>query len=251
VSQPAGIPPRRLPLVLGVTGVVIAAVVAISVAVNQADNAGVTPSPTPTPVAVTSASPSATPCHNARFGTTLQPQDAPADVHKYAAAPATQIDVTKLYEATIHTARGDIVLCLQPALAPNTVNNFVVLARNHFFDGIPFHRVVAKFVIQGGDPSCIGNVPAPPATPGTGCGSGGPGYAFNDEPVQGKYTSGCVAMANSGKNTNGSQFFICIADDTTLPASYNLFGTVESGLNVALQIQQGDVMESVTVKESA
>lgn len=249
-QTPSGIPPRRLPLVLGVTGVVIAAVVAISIAVNQADNAGVTPSLTPSAVAVTSASPLATPCNTAEFGAALQPESPPTDVHKYSGAPATQIDIGKLYEATIHTARGDIVLCLQPLLAPNTVNNFVVLARNHFYDGIPFHRVVAKFVIQGGDPNCINNTPPAPATPGTGCGGGGPGYSFNDEPVKGKYTTGCVAMANSGANTNGSQFFVCTADDTSLPASYNLFGTVASGLNVALQIQQGDVMESVTVKES-
>ena len=249
-QTPSGIPPRRLPLVLGTTGVVIAAVVAISIAVNQADNAGVTPSPTPTPVAVTSAA-AATPCHNTEFGAALQPQNAPTDVHKYTAAPDMQIDVTKQYEATIHTAKGDIVLCLLPGLAPTTVNNFVVLARNHFYDGIPFHRVVPDFVIQGGDPNCINNTPPAPATPGTGCGGGGPGYSFNDEPVKGKYTVGCLAMANSGPNTNGSQFFICTTDDSSkLQPSYNLFGAVESGMNVALQIQQGDVMETVTVKES-
>jgi len=237
--------------VIGTAAVTIAAVVAISIAVNEANTAGVTPSPTPTPVAVRTpgASPAATRCNGQEFGADLPSVNAPADVHKYTAAPAEEIDTAKLYEATIHTAKGDIVLCLQPSLAPNTVNNFVVLARNHFYDGIPFHRVVSGFVIQGGDPNCIGKVPQPPASPAAGCGSGGPGYSFKDEPVKGSYTAGCVAMANSGKDTNGSQFFICTADDSSLAASYNLFGAVQSGMNIALQIQQGDVMQSVTVKE--
>jgi cyclophilin family peptidyl-prolyl cis-trans isomerase len=149
-----------------------------------------------------------------------------------------QIDTTKLYEATIATARGNIVLCLQPDLAPITVNNFVTLARNHFYDGLKFHRVVASFVVQGGDP--------------LGTGNGGPGYKFNDEPVHQQYSLGALAMANSGVNTNGSQFFICIADDTTkLQPLYNLFGQVTSGLAVAQAIQQGDVMTSVTVTQQA
>jgi cyclophilin family peptidyl-prolyl cis-trans isomerase len=175
------------------------------------------------------------PCAGKAFGAPLQPKDAPSDAHKYSAAPPTQIDSSKLYLATITTKRGDIVLCLQPSIAPKTVNVFTVLARNRFFDGLTFHRVVAQFVIQGGDP--------------TGNGSGGPGFSFADEPVQGDYTAGCVAMANAGPNTNGSQFFICIADDTTLPKQYNLFGSVDSGLDVAKQIQQGDVMQTVVVRE--
>ena len=180
---------------------------------------------------------SPTPCASATFGSPLAPKDPPSDVHKYAAAPATQINPAKLYEATISTAKGDIVLCLEPSLAPNTVNNFVVLARNHFYDGLTFHRVVSGFVVQGGDPS--------------GNGSGGPGYQFNDEKVTGAYTAGCVAMANAGPNTNGSQFFICSADDSQqLQPLYNLFGYVQSGFDVVLQIAQGDVMQSVTVRES-
>jgi cyclophilin family peptidyl-prolyl cis-trans isomerase len=175
------------------------------------------------------------PCAGKAFGPALQPKDAPSDVHKYSAAPATQIDATKLYLATIVTPKGSIVLCLQPSIAPKTVNNFVVLARNHFYDGLKFHRVVPSFVIQGGDPA--------------GTGAGGPGYAFADEPVQGNYTTGCVAMANAGPNTNGSQFFVCIADDTQLPKQYNLFGSVNSGVDVAQKIQQGDTMTSVVVRE--
>ncbi|HEV7679648.1 MAG TPA: peptidylprolyl isomerase [Candidatus Dormibacteraeota bacterium] len=178
-----------------------------------------------------------TACSTASFGSAMQPKDAPSDVHKYSAAPATQIDSSKLYLATIKTAKGSIVLCLQPKLAPNTVNNFVVLTRNHFFDGLTFHRVVANFVIQGGDPA--------------GNGTGGPGYKFADEPVQGNYTPGAVAMANAGPNTNGSQFFICTADDTSLPKSYSLFGNVSAGMDVVLKIVAGDAMQSVTVQEQS
>ncbi len=175
-------------------------------------------------------------CSAATFGPNLPPLGEPTDPHVYSAAPPTQIDITKLYRVTITTKRGPIVLCLQPSLAPVTVNNFVALARNHFYDGLTFHRVVAGFVVQGGDPK--------------GDGSGGPGYQFNDEPVRQSYVLGAVAMANSGKNTNGSQFFICIADDTTsLAPSYNLFGKVASGIDVAQAIVQGDVMQSVTVAE--
>jgi len=129
-----------------------------------------------------------------------------------------------------------IVLCLDPKLAPNTVNNFVFLARNQFYDGLKFHRVEANFVIQGGDPK--------------GDGTGGPGYQFKDEQVTGEYTTGAVAMANSGPNTNGSQFFICTVDDTKkLQKLYNLFGYVQRGMDVVLKIAAGDVMTSVTVQE--
>ncbi|HEY7068923.1 MAG TPA: peptidylprolyl isomerase [Acidimicrobiales bacterium] len=150
--------------------------------------------------------------------------------------PAYEIDDSATYEVTIATDKGDIVMELQPRLAPNTVNNFVALARQGYYDNVTFHRVVPEFVIQGGDPE--------------GSGRGGPGYKFNDEPVQGEYTLGAVAMANAGPNTNGSQFFICIDDCTRkLDKAYNLFGYVTSGLDVTQQIRQGDVMRSVTVNE--
>jgi len=153
-----------------------------------------------------------------------------------ATPPAYEIDDSATYEVTIATDKGDIVMELQPRLAPNTVNNFVALARQGFYDNVTFHRVVPEFVIQGGDPE--------------GSGRGGPGYRFNDEPVQGDYTLGAVAMANAGPNTNGSQFFICIDDCTRkLDKAYNLFGYVTSGLDVTQQIRQGDVMRSVTVNE--
>jgi peptidyl-prolyl cis-trans isomerase B (cyclophilin B) len=150
--------------------------------------------------------------------------------------PEYQIDGSKIYRTTIVTDRGTIVADLDPQLAPNTVNNFVGLARTGFYDGLTFHRVVPDFVIQGGCPR--------------GTGTGDPGYKFRDEPVKGDYTLGAFAMANSGPNSNGSQFFITIDDCTRkLTKDYNLFGYVTSGMDVALSIDVGDVMKSVTVEE--
>lgn len=144
--------------------------------------------------------------------------------HTYSKAPTMSINTGKIYCAGINTNRGLIVVELDPKIAPETVNNFVFLAQHKFYDGVKFHRVVPGFIIQSGDP--------------TGTGSGGPGYKFNDEKVQGQYTEGCLAMANSGANTNGSQFFICTANDTkSLQPQYNLFGHVVQGMNVALKIQ--------------
>jgi cyclophilin family peptidyl-prolyl cis-trans isomerase len=156
--------------------------------------------------------------------------------HTYKTAPTNVIDATKFYCAGINTNRGLIVLELDPQYAPNTVNNFVYLADAQFYDGLVFHRVVPGFIIQTGDPQ--------------GNGSGGPGYKFNDETVRGNYTKGCVAMANSGANTNGSQFFICTSDDTAkLQKSYNLFGRVVLGMDVAQKIQgPGDDASSKNIK---
>jgi len=152
------------------------------------------------------------------------------------ARPDWQIDESKGYQVTIDTDRGPIVMELDPQLAPTTVNNFVGLAKQGYYDGLTFHRVVPEFVIQGGCPE--------------GTGRGGPGYKFEDEPVKGQYRLGAVAMANSGPDTNGSQFFICIDDCTTkLAKSYNLFGFVVDGVDVAQNVEVGDVMKSVTVEE--
>jgi cyclophilin family peptidyl-prolyl cis-trans isomerase len=125
---------------------------------------------------------------------------------------------------------------LDPKLAPVTVNNFISLARDGYYTGLTFHRVVPDFVIQGGCPE--------------GSGTGGPGYRFDDEPVTAEYTLGALAMANAGPNTNGSQFFICIDDCTTkLAKAYNHFGFVTDGMDVALSITVGDVMQTVEVEE--
>jgi len=150
--------------------------------------------------------------------------------------PAAQTDVSKMYRATISTDRGTIVMDLDPQLAPNTVNNFIGLARDGYYDGLTFHRVVPEFVIQGGCPE--------------GNGRGGPGYRFADEAVKGEYTLGAVAMANAGPDTNGSQFFICIDDCTRkLTPNYNLFGHVTEGIDVAQATQVGDVMRKVEIEE--
>ena len=149
--------------------------------------------------------------------------------------PEPQTDPTKIYRTTIKSDKGDIVMDLDPSIAPNTVNNFVGLARQGYYDGLTFHRVEPGFVIQGGCPE--------------GTGRGGPGYQFADEPVQGQYREGSVAMANAGPNTNGSQFFICLADQPRLPKQYNLFGTVIEGMDIVRNIGVGDVMRSVTIEE--
>jgi peptidyl-prolyl cis-trans isomerase B (cyclophilin B) len=149
--------------------------------------------------------------------------------------PEQQTDTSKLYRTTIETDKGTIVLDLDPSIAPNTVNNFVGLARQGFYDGLTFHRVEPGFVIQGGCPE--------------GTGRGGPGYRFADEPVQGQYRAGSVAMANAGPGTNGSQFFICLDDQPGLPKQYNLFGTVVDGMDVVRDVRVGDVMKSVKVEE--
>ena len=150
--------------------------------------------------------------------------------------PEYQIDGSKIYRTTITLDTGTIVMDLDPQLAANTVNNFVGLARQGYYDGLTFHRVVPGFVVQGGCPQ--------------GTGSGGPGYKFHDEPVKSEYLLGAVAMANSGRNTNGSQFFICIDDCTRkLDKAYNLFGYVTEGIEVALKVNVGDVMKSVVVED--
>ena len=150
--------------------------------------------------------------------------------------PEMTIDEAKTYRVTVESSKGQFALDLMPSLAPRTVNNFVNLARQGYYDGLTFHRYVPDFVIQGGDP--------------TGTGSGGPGYKFEDEPVKGSYREGAVAMANAGPNTNGSQFFICNADcQHSLAKSYNLFGYVVDGMDIVQQLREGDKMEKVAVEE--
>lgn len=149
--------------------------------------------------------------------------EVPVIPKSYSAPPKMTIDVNKTYTATMHTTLGDIVIELKAKDAPITVNNFVFLARDKYYDGVTFHRIVPGFVIQGGDPK--------------GDGTGGPGYQFADEPVKGEYVKGTLAMANAGPNTNGSQFFIVIDNLTgRLPKNYNLFGMVTTGIDVVDKI---------------
>ena len=135
--------------------------------------------------------------------------------------PKMIIDKNKKYQAVLKTTAGEITIDLKAKQTPITVNNFVYLARKGFYKQTIFHRVIKNFMIQGGDP--------------TGTGSGGPGYSFNDEPFHGDYLRGTVAMANSGPNTNGSQFFI-MQKNNPLPKNYVIFGQVSKGMEVVDKI---------------
>jgi cyclophilin family peptidyl-prolyl cis-trans isomerase len=138
---------------------------------------------------------------------------------QYSEQPAMRIDPAKAYSGSLETNKGTVQVELLPDDAPVTVNNFVCLAEDGYFDNTPFHRIVKGFVVQGGDP--------------TGTGSGGPGYKFADEPVTRDYERGTLAMANAGPNTNGSQFFIVLDDlRGKLPKNYTIFGRVTEGMDV-------------------
>ncbi len=156
----------------------------------------------------------------------------------YPAAPAMQIDSSKKYIATLDTSKGKIVCDLFAKEAPNTVNNFVFLAKDKFYDGTKFHRVIADFMVQGGDPE--------------GTGRGGPGYRFADE-FKGnphKHKVGSLSMANAGPGTNGSQFFITHFATDWLDGKHTVFGQVTSGQDVVDKIEQGDKINSLTIEES-
>jgi len=153
--------------------------------------------------------------------------------------PPQVIDSSKTYSVTVHTSRGDFVIKLvAPKTAPQTVNNFVYLAQNHFYDGLTFHRVVAGFVVQGGDP--LGN------------GTGGPAYKLPDESNPSKWPRGTVGMASSAAGVSGSQFFVTLGDAPFLAGNgvYNHFGEVVSGMDVVDKIQVGDKMQSLDVAAS-
>lgn len=148
------------------------------------------------------------------------------------------IDINKKYTATFETSKGSIVCELFAKDAPKTVNNFVFLAQEHFYDGTTFHRVLADFMIQGGDPDATGR--------------GGPGYKFEDETRNNphKHQVGSLSMANAGPNTNGSQFFITHVKTEWLDGKHTVFGQVTSGQDVVNKIQQGDQLKSVTIQQS-
>jgi peptidyl-prolyl cis-trans isomerase B (cyclophilin B) len=153
---------------------------------------------------------------------------------QWSAAPEMQIDTDRHYRVTMETNKGTIELELYPEHAPITVNNFVFLAGEGFYDGVAFHRVIDNFVVQGGDP--------------TGTGRGGPGYRFEDEtrgnPL--KHESKVISMANAGPNTNGSQFFITHSPQPHLDGKHTVFGKVTAGIDVVDTIVAGDTMDKVT-----
>jgi peptidyl-prolyl cis-trans isomerase B (cyclophilin B) len=152
--------------------------------------------------------------------------------------PEMQIDLKKNYVASIETDKGTIEIQLYPLDAPKTVNNFVFLAKEGFYDGLTFHRVISNFMIQGGDP--------------TGTGTSGPGYKFADETYNNprKHETGALSMANAGPNTNGSQFFITHSPQPHLNGHHTVFGKVIKGQEVVNAIKQGDKMVKVTITES-
>ena len=156
----------------------------------------------------------------------------------YSAPPAMTIDTSKQYSATIETEKGNLVLELFASDVPITVNNFVFLARDGFYDGLTFHRVVREpspFVVQGGCP--IGD------------GTGNPGYRFDDEITEHTHVTGALSMANSGANTNGCQFFITLAPQHHLDGKHSVFGQLIEGMDVLESIEPGDVITRITIEE--
>jgi peptidylprolyl isomerase len=176
------------------------------------------------------------------------PDGSSPKTQRFDGPPPMVIDPAKRYTAEVTTSKGTMTVALDAQAAPLTVNNFVFLARWHYYDGIVFHRIIPGFMCQGGDPE--------------GSGRGGPGYKFADElPAPGRYEIGSVAMANAGPDTNGSQFFIVSGPDgCSLPPNYSLFGKVVKGLDVVKAIEsvgsrsgspsEPVVIESVTVTEA-
>lgn len=175
--------------------------------------------------------------HEAQAGDNQKAQSMPATLsaNKSLTKPEMVIDQTKNYQVTLKTSAGNIVIALNAQATPNTVNNFVYLAQQGFYDKTIFHRVINGFMIQGGDPR--------------GDGTGGPGYKFNDEAFEGEYIRGTVAMANAGPNTNGSQFFI-MHQDNALPKNYVIFGQVIEGLEVVDAIATAPVEMSLSGEQS-
>ena len=156
---------------------------------------------------------------------------------QYSAQPPMAIDANKQYTAMLKTTEGDITVDLLTKDAPATVNNFVFLAKDNFYDGVKFHRIIKGFMVQTGDPK--------------GNGTGGPGYRFNDEKVTLDYKPGIVAMANAGPNTNGSQFFIMHGDYSgRLPKNYTIFGQVTGGQDVVDKIANTPVRASASGEAS-
>jgi peptidyl-prolyl cis-trans isomerase B (cyclophilin B) len=165
-------------------------------------------------------------------GETPEPTSGPK---QYSSPPEMQIDPNKHYTATIETEKGNLVLELFAADVPVTVNNFVFLAREGFYDNTTFHRVIADFMAQGGDP--------------TGTGSGGPGYRFDDEFTSHSHVTGALSMANAGSNTNGSQFFICYSPQHHLDGLHSVFGQLTEGMDVLKQLKNGDVIKRIVIEE--
>jgi cyclophilin family peptidyl-prolyl cis-trans isomerase len=202
--------------------VVVVLFVAAVIFLTQGNRSGTVsqlPVSTPSPLALSViATPEASPSGD--ISMLITPTVSQSHVKQYSAPPAIQIDKNKTYTATITTSKGTMVINLFAKEVPVTVNNFVFLARDGFYNNTIFHRIIKGFMIQGGDPE--------------GTGRGGPGYKFNDEPISRAYSRGVLAMANAGPNTNGSQFFI-MHEDNPLPKNYVIFGMIDSSDSVSLK----------------
>lgn len=217
---------------MAIVGVIIAFSMVITLGIGILESTQPAPTPTAVPTTPTLASevtPVPSPTRPAAAG-------APSARKTYASRPAQTIDVNKSYTATIVTDKGSMVFTLLPKVAPLTVNSFVFLAREGFYDGLTFHRVEPDFVIQGGDP--VGN------------GTGGPGYSVPAEFNPTKHITGSLAMARSSDpNSAGSQFYVTLSPQPGLDNQYTVFGQIVSGMDVALKIARGDVMRKVTIEE--
>jgi len=156
-------------------------------------------------------------------------------VRSWSSPPAMSIDTSKKYTAVMETSKGTLTLELFAKDVPRTVNNFVFLSRQGFYDGTTFHRVIAGFMAQGGDP--------------TGTGTGGPGYLFADEFTTHRHGTGTLSMANSGADTNGSQFFITYAPQPHLDGKHSVFGQLTQGTDVLTKLVNGDRIIKVTIRE--
>ena len=164
------------------------------------------------------------------------PAPAPTPKPKtYSEPPPMVIDTSKQYTAIIEIEKGNLVLELFARDVPITVNNFVFLASEGFYDGTTFHRVIAGFMAQGGDP--------------TGTGMGGPGYKFDDEFTEHTHVAGALSMANSGANTNGSQFFITFTPQHGLDGKHSVFGQLIEGMDILEKLENGDVMKQIVIEE--
>jgi len=220
---------QRLGIILGgILVLIVAGAVIYQFDKNASDTYGVLPasSPAQSPEKLIdlgeSPSPQLSPISKPEAS--LIPSQTPI-INKKDEQPKTMQEQPKKYQVILHTTKGDITIDLSDTSTPKTVANFVSLASKGFYNTTIFHRVIKGFMIQGGDPECN------PEKKSDMCGAGGPGYKFEDEPFEGSYTRGTVAMANSGPNTNGSQFFIMHAD-YNLPKNYTIFGKVTAGLEV-------------------
>ena len=222
-------------------GVLLIGIVLFSVSCGgQAPAPAPAPAPTPTPAPTPKPEPAPAPKPEPAPAPKPEPAPAPEPTPKpkpktYSAPPPMVIDKSKKYTAIIETEKGDLVLELFAADVPMTVNNFVFLAREGFYDGTTFHRVIANFMAQGGDP--------------TGTGRGGPGYQFPDEFTHHKHVAGALSMANAGPNTNGSQFFITYVPVHQLDGKHSVFGQLVEGMDVLKKIINGVVMKRVIIKE--